>query len=56
MGSFDDLNDCSNYIRAIEKRQNFMIGSIEEIAFINKDFKKKIKKYCKNIIIIMENI
>ena len=24
MGSFDDLNDCSNYIRAIEKRQNFV--------------------------------
>ena len=41
MGSFDDLNDCSNYIRAIEKRQNFMIGSIEEIAFINKSISKK---------------
>ncbi len=48
MGSFDDLNDCSNYIRAIEKRQNFMIGSIEEIAFINKWIsKKKLKNIAK---------
>ena len=36
MGSFDDLNDCSNYIRAIEKRQTFMISSPEEIAYLNK--------------------
>ena len=36
MGSFDDLNNCSNFIRAIEKRQNFMIGSPEEIAWGNK--------------------
>lgn len=41
MGSFDDMNDCSNYIRAIEKRQNFMISSPEEIAFINKWITKK---------------
>ena len=41
MGSFDDLNDCSNYIRAIEKRQNFMISSPEEIAYINKWISKK---------------
>ena len=48
MGSFDDLNDCSNYIRAIEKRQNFMIGSIEEIAFINNCIsKKKLKNIAK---------
>ena len=48
MGSFDDLNDCSNYIRAIEKRQNFMIGSIEEIAFITKCIsKKKLKNIAK---------
>ena len=48
MGSFDDLNDCSNYIRAIEKRKNFMIGSIEEIAFINKCIsKKKLKNIAK---------
>jgi glucose-1-phosphate thymidylyltransferase len=49
MGSFDDLNDCSNYIRAIEKRQNFLIGSLEEISFINKWIsKKKLFKICKN--------
>ena len=41
MGSFDDLNDCSNYVRAIEKRQNFMISSPEEIAFRNKWITKK---------------
>ena len=31
-GSFNDLNDCSNFIKTIETRQNFMIGSPEEIA------------------------
>jgi len=36
MGSFDDLNNCSNFIRTTEKRQNFMIGSPEEIAWENK--------------------
>ena len=41
MGSFDDLNDCSNYVRAIEKRQKFMISSPEEIAFLNKWITKK---------------
>ena len=41
MGSFEDLNDCSNYIRAIEKRQNFMISSPEEIAFLNNWITKK---------------
>jgi glucose-1-phosphate thymidylyltransferase len=41
MGSFDDLNDCSNYIRAIEKRQKFLISSPEEIAFSNKWISKK---------------
>ncbi len=41
MGSFDDLNDCSNYIRAIEKRQNFMISSPEEIAYLNNWISKK---------------
>ena len=41
MGSFEDLNDCSNYIRAVEKRQNFMISSLEEIAFLNKWITKK---------------
>ena len=41
MGSFDDLNDCSNYIRTIEKRQNFMVSSPEEIAYLNKWISKK---------------
>lgn len=41
MGSFDDLSDCSNYIRAIEKRQNFVISSLEEIALLNKWITKK---------------
>jgi glucose-1-phosphate thymidylyltransferase len=41
MGSFDDLSDCSNYIRAIEKRQNFIISSPEEIAYLNKWITKK---------------
>ncbi len=41
MGSFDDLNDCSNYIRTIEKRQNFIISSPEEVAFLNKWITKK---------------
>lgn len=41
MGSFDDLNECSNYIRAIEKRQNFLIGSLEEIALLNKWISKR---------------
>ena len=48
MGSFDDLNECSNYIRAIEKRQNFMIGSLEEIAFLNKWITKKELKLIAN--------
>lgn len=49
MGSFDDLNDCSNYIRAIEKRQNFMISSPEEIALINNWIsKKQLMKISKN--------
>ncbi len=50
MGSFDDLNDCSNYVRTIEKRQNSMVGSLEEIAASNKwiskrDLKKIASKY-----------
>tara|TARA_B110000008_G_scaffold277870_1_gene320222 strand:- start:636 stop:1490 length:855 start_codon:yes stop_codon:yes gene_type:complete len=45
MGSFDDLNDCSNFIRAIEKRQNFVIGSPEEVAWRNNFISmKKLKK------------
>jgi len=45
MGSYDDLNDCSNFIRAIEKRQNFLIGSPEEVAWRNNFISiKKLKK------------
>lgn len=32
-GTFDSLNDASNYIRTIEKRQGQKIGSPEEIAW-----------------------
>tara|TARA_B100000795_G_C22805421_1_gene444516 strand:+ start:1704 stop:2561 length:858 start_codon:yes stop_codon:yes gene_type:complete len=45
MGSFDDLNNCSNFIRTIEKRQNYIVGSPEEIAWRNKWItSKKLKK------------
>ena len=48
MGSFDDLNDCSNFIRTIETRQNFLIGSPEEIAWRNKWISKgKLKQIAK---------
>ena len=50
MGSFEDLNDCSNYIRAIENRQNSMISSPEEIAYLNKWISKN------NLILLLKNI
>ena len=35
-GTFDSLNDASEFVKVIEKRQGFKIGCIEEIAFRNK--------------------
>ena len=32
-GTFDSLSDASEYVRVIEKRQNFKIGCIEEVAY-----------------------
>ena len=35
-GTVDSLNDACNYVRVIEERQGFKVGSIEEIAWRNK--------------------
>jgi glucose-1-phosphate thymidylyltransferase len=32
-GTFDDLNDASNFVRTVEKRQGLKIGAPEEIAW-----------------------
>ena len=49
-GSIKDFNNTSNFVAAIENRQGFKIGCIEEIAFNNKwinksQIKKAIKFY-----------
>lgn len=40
-GTFDSLNDASEFVSVIEKRQGFKIGCIEEIAFRNKFINEK---------------
>lgn len=35
-GTFDSLNDASNYIRVIEERQSLKVGCIEEVAWRKK--------------------
>ena len=32
-GTFDSLNDASEFVRVVEKRQGQKIGCIEEVAF-----------------------
>ena len=47
-GTFDSLADASEFVRVIEKRQDYKIGCIEEVAFrmgyINADQLKEIAK------------
>jgi len=47
-GTFDSMNDASEYIRVIEKRTGIKVGCIEEIAYrmgyINRDQLKEISK------------
>ena len=41
VGSFEDLQNGSNFIQNIEQRQNYMIGCLEEISLNNKWINKK---------------
>lgn len=43
-GTFDGLNDASNYVRALETRQGLLVGSIHEIAANNGWIDRKISK------------
>ena len=52
-GTVESLNDASNYMRVIEERQGFKVGSIEEVAWrnnwiSNSDLKQLASAYGKN--------
>lgn len=52
-GTVDSLNDASNYMRVIEERQGFKVGSIEEVAWrnnwiSNSDLQRLASTYGKN--------
>ena len=52
-GTANSLNDASNYMRVIEERQGFKVGSIEEVAWRNNwitstDLKQLASAYGKN--------
>ena len=52
-GTANSLNDASNYMRVIEERQGFKVGSIEEVAWRNNwitstDLKQLASTYGKN--------
>jgi len=40
-GTFDSLNDASEFVKVIEKRQGTKIGCVEEIAYYNKFISKE---------------